>query len=365
MGTASYVLGESPTIRINTCHGDLEIEGRPGADVLVSSNSMPQSVQQGEGLTIEQCDDDLRLTVPLGATVMIERAEGDVRALRLARLEIGTVQGDLEAGSVRGYLDLRRVESDARIRDTGQLTLGRVAGDLNLEAVSGACTVQEVGGDVRMRDLTNVTRGQTRGDLILSSSGSSRLGNIDGDARIADVADLALDQVGGDLTVERVAGTLTFRDVDGDARFRGPVRGIDRAHVGGDLALEAALGSGEVCALDVDGDVSLSVPKDADLALHADVGGDVSGVDRHDDDGPVDAVWGGGSAQLRLRIGGDLTVYATAATVTARAQMGSVAPSAPRLESADASRVDPDLALLEAVARGDLTPEEADRLLAR
>ena len=374
MGTATYALGESPTIRINTCHGDMEIEGRQGGDVLVTSNSMPQSVQQSEGLTIEQCEDDLRLIVPLGATVMIELAEGDVSALRLAGLEIGAVHGELEAGSVRDHLDLRRVEGDARIRDTGRLTLGRIGGDLNVEAISGACTIQEVAGDVRMRDLASVSLERIGGDLILSSSGASRVGNVDGDARVGEVADLSLDRVGGDLTVERVRGSLSFRDVDGDARLHGTMHGMERAHVGGDLSLNAALASGETSSLDVDGDVSLSVPNDADLALHADVRGDVSGVERHGDVGPVDVAWGAGTARLTLKVGGDLNVYGSAVTATDRSVLSFAAtdasePShsaeATRVDPAESSGGDPDLALLEAVARGELSPEEADRLLAR
>ncbi len=374
MGTATYALGESPTIHINTVHGDLEIKGHEGGEVLVTSDSMPESRQQADRLTIEQCEDDLRLTVPLGSKVVVERAEGDVRALRLAGLEMGAVQGELEAESVRGHVDLRRIEGDARIRQSGQITLGRIAGDLNVESVSGACTVHDVDGDARIHELVSASLRQVGGDLVISNGGACRVGTVDGDVRAGDLADLSIDRVGGDLVADRVAGSLTFKDVDGDVRLRGSVRGLDRARVGGDLTFDAALATGDNCTLDVDGDVSLSVPTESDLALHADVGGDVSGVERRNDEGPVDVVWGEGRARLSLRIGGDLNVYRAPATASRDTMPKPAAPSAaegygapetPRDAPAERTGADPDLALLEAVARGELSPEEADRLLAR
>lgn len=374
MATATYALGESPTLHINTVHGDLEIKGREGGEVLVTSDSMPESRQQVDGLTIEQCEDDLRLTVPLGSKVVVERAEGDVRVLRLAGLEIGAVQGELEAESVRGHVDLRSIEGDARIRESGQITLGRIAGDLNVESVSGTCTVHDVDGDARLHDIVSASLRRVGGDLALSSCGACLAGTVDGDVRAGDIADLTIDRVGGDLIADRAAGNLTFKDVDGDVRLRGSVRGLDRARVGGDLTFDAALATGDRCTLDVDGDVSLSVPNESDLALHADVGGDVSGVERRGDEGPVDVVWGEGRARLILRIGGDLNVYRSPATATMDNMPKSAAPSAaeghgvpetPNDAPAGGTGGDPDLALLEAVARGELSPEEADRLLAR
>ncbi len=211
MGTATYALGESPTIHINTVHGDLEIKGREGREVLVTSDSMPESRQQADKLTIEQCEDDLRLTVPLGSKVVVERAEGDVRALRLAGLEIGAVQGELEAESVRGHVDLRRIEGDARIRQSGQITLGRIAGDLNVESVAGACTVHDVDGDARIHDLVSASLRQVGGDLVISNGGPCRVGTVDGDVRAGDLADLSIDRVGGDLIADQAPGISRSR----------------------------------------------------------------------------------------------------------------------------------------------------------
>jgi DUF4097 and DUF4098 domain-containing protein YvlB len=374
MATATYALGESPTIHINTVQGDLEIRGRDGGEVLVTSDSMPESRQQADGLTIEQCEDDLRLTVPVGAKVVLERAEGDVRVLRLQGLEIGAVQGELEAESVRGHVDLRRIEGDVRIRESSQISLGRIGGDLKVESISGACTVQAVDGDARMNDIANASLHQVGGDLAISNGGSCQAGTVDGDVRAGDLAELSIDRVGGDLIADRAAGNITFKNVDGDVRLHGSVRGLDRARVGGDLTFDAALATSDRCTLDVDGDVSLSVPDESDLTLHADVGGDVSGVERRGDEGPVDIVWGEGRARLSLRIGGDLSVYRSPASAPREpmpqpaapiAAEGYGVPEAPRDAPAEATGGDADLALLEAVARGELSPEEADRLLAR
>jgi hypothetical protein len=119
------------------------------------------------------------------------------------------------------------------------------------------------------------------------------------------------------------------------------------------------------------------VPEDSDLTLEGRVEGDVSGLGEKQWDGTVRAVWGDGSARLRLEVDGDLSVRSTGAIPVASVVTPAgpeprvVPPAAPPapvppfggLERQSRPGADADLAVLEAVARGELSPEEADALL--
>jgi hypothetical protein len=144
----------------------------------------------------------------------------------------------------------------------------------------------------------------------------------------------------------------------------------------------------------VDGDAAVYVPEDADLTLQATVDGDVSGVPSISGHGEVSATWGDGGAHLTLTVGGDLQVRRTGAAAPSReprvprtagsptnsattAMTHPVAerPSAPATQGvaqntsntlkAEQALPDSVQAVLEAVARGEISPAEADDLLSR
>ena len=318
MGKAIYTLGNAPTVTIKRCGGDLTVEGRTGETVTVATVTMPHSVQGREQLVIEECDDDLRLFVPPGATVSVDHVDGDAHIEGLSALEVGGVGGDLE-----------------------------------LRAIDRTCSIRSVDGDMQATDVTA----------------------------------LALGTVGGDLHLERVAGRLAVERVGGDATLRGAVGGFGPAHIGGDLTLDTTFTPGLEYQATVDGDAAVYAPEDADLTLHATVDGDVSGVPSISGHGEVSATWGDGGAHLTLTVGGDLQVRRTGAAVpsrepriprtagsptnaaaTATTQPVPPAPQGVEENTSKAEQAPPAdsvQAVLEAVARGDISPAEADDLLAR
>jgi hypothetical protein len=318
MGKAIYTLGKAPTVSIKRCEGDLTIEGRTGETVTVATDSMPDSVQRHAQLVIEECDDDLRLSVPPEARVSVDYVDGDVHVEGLVALEVGGVDGDLA-----------------------------------LRAIRGRCSVRTVDGDVQAPDVT----------------------------------ELALGTVSGDLHLDRVTGRLALERVDGDATLRGAFGGFGPAHIGGDLTLDTTFASGREYRATVDGDATVYVPEDADLTLHATVDGNVSGVPSITRHGAISATWGDGGAQLTLTVGGDLQVRRTGAAAPSRAPRvprtaGSPtnaatiattppAPLAPQgaVQSTSNAEQGPPAdsvqAVLEAVARGEISPAEADSLLSR
>jgi hypothetical protein len=205
--------------------------------------------------------------------------------------------------------------------------------------------------------------------------------------RATDVAELTLGTVGGDLYLERVAGSLALERVGGDATLRGALGGFGPAHIGGDLTLDTSFALGREYQATVGGDAVVYVPEDAGLTLNATVDGDVSGVPSIARHGAISATWGDGGAHLTLTVGGDLQVRRTGPAAPSRAPRIPViagsptdalaaattqpAPPAPQgveestLKAEQAPPPDSVQAVLEAVARGEISPAEADDLLSR
>jgi hypothetical protein len=165
------------------------------------------------------------------------------------------------------------------------------------------------------------------------------------------------------------------------------VGGFGPTHIGGDLTLDTTFTPGREYRATVDGDAAVYVPEDADLTLQATVDGDVSGVPSITRHGAVSATWGNGGAHLTLTVGGDLQVRRTGAAGPSRAARApstagfptnaaatattQPAPPAPWGAVENTSTVeqappaDSVQAVLEAVARGEISPAEADALLSR
>src|ERR671932_398083 len=150
MGKAIYTLGKAPTVSIKRCEGDLKIEGRTGETVTVATDSMPDSVQCHAQLVIEECDDDLRLSVPPEARVSVDYVDGDVRVEGLSALELGSVDGDLELHAIRGSCSVHSVDGDIQASDVTTLALGTVGGNLHVERVADRLALERVDGDAML-----------------------------------------------------------------------------------------------------------------------------------------------------------------------------------------------------------------------
>ncbi len=358
MTRQTYTLNDNsdaPTITLGICNGDLTLTGEDGrTDIAAHSDKPLDAVVRDSGhLVIEWCG-DLHLAVPRGTTVIAERVEGDARIEGVAGVKIASIDGDLRLRAVAGTAAIGHVKGDAAAMECAVLS------------------VHDVGGDLR----------------IEHNSLSAEAGRVGGDVRAVDVARLTLGAVGGDARLEKIAGTLQFVEIEGDLSLQGVVASFGPAHVGGDAALDLAYTPGAAHHLDVEGDASVVVARDADLTLHATVRGDITGVPAAHADGSVTRRWGEGTAHLTLRVGGDLSVRsgATASHPTFDAPVAPAAPTMPLMPVAPTAPLAPIAratpmaralsamgdaedgalaAVLDAVARGSLSPAEADDLLSR
>jgi len=346
--TQTFTFDAAPTIVIQACNGDLKVTGQTmeQRQVTVVTDDAPQAIQGGDQLVIERCD-DARLTVPRDTTLVVQSVGGDARVERVAALQIESVGGDLDA---------REIE--------------------------GACAFNRIGGDIRVTDIVALTLDDVGGDLRLEGAPEG-IGREDQDM------EFALGHIHGDAQLDGLRGRLRLEHVDGDATLRGAVDGFGPTSIGGDLTLDLRYTPGHEYQLATKGDATVTVAEDADLTLQATVYGDVSGLERgrHISAGSntAQATWGSGAARLSLQVSGDLRVRAAttpahpspptpptaperptpptppAGTTAASSDTPSTAPT----DAKEAGDTDPALAVLEAVARGELSAAEADDLLSQ
>ncbi len=248
MRTQTFEVGARPRVILSQVGGDVEVEGYTGTSVVFSGDTLPHIMQQAEQLLVGDLDDDLKLRVPSGASVSVGRADGD--------------------GRFRGFRSL---------------SVDMVNGDVEVVEIAERCSVSTVNGD----------------------------------ARLTGVSDLEIGTINGDALIERVRGRLALGTIGGDAVITGDAAGFGPARVNGDAVLKLAFRRDEEYELEVDGDCVLYLPEDADLAVEATVGGEVTGLGSTTTGGAYMSRWGTGSAKVRLKVGQDLWVRGPGASFAA------------------------------------------------
>ncbi|MDI3317582.1 MAG: DUF4097 family beta strand repeat-containing protein, partial [Bacillota bacterium] len=258
---------------------------------------------------------ELEVTVPATLAGYYVRTTGDVGLTGLAasgRVEVKA--GDVRADSC-----------------SGELVIQSGAGDVEVVGHRGSLTIQSGAGDIEVRDGTLET-------LKLRSGA----GDVDCAARISRQA-----------TIHTGAGSVTLRpETDGDAEIEVQSGfGDISLHLdgvrGGRLEMQTGAGS-------IDGDVGIRFGRRGGIGVHS---ADVLGP---------------GSGRIRLTTGaGSIRLHgepraAEAAPARPAGPPGPAAeagPTGPRAPAAPARRFGDAREVLEALARGEITTDEADRLL--
>ena len=117
------------------------------------------------------------------ATGRAKTAMGDI--------QIGRVDGDLDAGTASGDLRIDEVHGSATVKSSnGNITLGHVTGDLKVKAANGRIDVERVDRSMVSKTANGSTRvGQVgEGDVLLTAaSGGMQIGIPDGTAAWLDL----------------------------------------------------------------------------------------------------------------------------------------------------------------------------------
>ena len=224
---------KQPLIAI-TCYSDLIIRSWAETAVLVKGEDF--DIDENEsGLTLNS-HSSLRLTVPLGSSLTIPNAHGDV-----------IVKG------VQGSISLQDAAGDARIVNTGPIKIGSVHGDLAAKNIEGSLSAEHVYGDAAVRNCGELALGAVHGDLIAK--------NVQGMAQLGEVmGDINLRSVGGDVAIKKGLRDVNLRGLDGD------INTVSSAS--GDIRLRGPLNPGQH-SFKALGDIVLYWPTGADLSLTA------------------------------------------------------------------------------------------------
>jgi hypothetical protein len=361
-----FALGQGGHLRVHQHAGAVRVKGVAGEQATVRA-TWPGAAEMAEklrlshrpgvlevevlaeshgwfGLTFQTDRNpvDLLIEVPLGTLCSIETGSGATEV-------IGTNDGvRLESGS--GPVLLRQVGNVHLDGGSGQVLIEQVVGDLHLDVGSGPLVVRQVVGSV----------------TIDSGSGSQLLESIQGPVRI----DAGSGRVevrgcqGRELRIDAGSGELRLYDlaVQHLAAETGSGRLLaDLAQVvpGGRYQIEAGSGGATV-----------QLPVDADLDLHLEFGGgrlQLEGLPVQ----PIEREHG--EFRGRMGQGGALLAIETGGTIRLQPRQGQRAERQAVVAAEAAGWDDPEVSqttqtleeILDMVARGELSPDEADLLISR
>ena len=356
----TFSVGAAPRVVITRVGGDLSVRTWREQAISVDTESdgtVGGIHQEGDTLTIVECDSDIELLVPEDTGIKTANIQGDVLVDGVRRVELENISGDATIKNISGDAGLENigdavdltnlggdlsvtnapilrvrhsVGGDAALKDVAVIeieTVGSdlavvraetvivstVGGDLSTEEVSSALRCGVVGGDCAVTGgaRTGVTVGNIGGDLSIGSAAYVQLGNVGGDCSLRDVqGDVELGYIGGDVSFNGIGGNLQVGRVGSDAALKGIQSSIEVGSIGGDLSLQTAFPVDSRARLNVGGDAIIVLPDNPNLTIQAHVGGDISGrsIIASRSGKMISLNYGDGAAHLELNVGGDLAL---------------------------------------------------------
>ena len=390
----------------------LEVDGLGSDSQLrgaTSAESIVVAFEAGDAPTFSSVDGVMhfqggtinRMLAPAALPIVVVEANGDLRLKGFSGpCTIGRVAGELRLEDLAGAVEVAQVDDDLNLDHVSDLRLtGSCSGDLRAES-GGSLVVARVSGDVRLQEMGDVRVACVHGDLwgealhggleVIEGDGDIRLSSVDGPVRLVELA--------GDLRASELFGGLTAE------------------HVTGDAALSGTSSVTAVYSIKADGDIALHLPADASARLTVRAAGrirsEVKLIPATDGSPTFSATVGAGVGRISVDSGGDLRIaYAsnrgrtperfeslqelaglgerirqqvTASLAAAGIQVdissgrhdhprGPRAPRSPRWSVPEppapsapaetASGASEQMTVLQMLEQGQVTPEEAERLL--
>lgn len=237
----------TPHVTVAECTGNLVVRGSEKRQIALHVRGEAGDValeRDGETFTLT-ARADCRLTCPVGATLTISAAKGN--------LKVEGVEGPVAIGAVYGNVDLRAVGPTALEQTLGNLRVHQVAGELHAQTTRGNANVRQVAGSLLLSrvDGNLATEGLQGGLTVERVQGNVRLGppfpagatyrlNASGNLTVRLPADVSLRlalRTGGKAR-SSIPG-LTLEDVDGETRgVLGAGEASLEAQVGGNISLQ-------------------------------------------------------------------------------------------------------------------------------
>jgi hypothetical protein len=225
MTNANYTTTATPQLKIS-CQADLQITGAADNVVVIDidDNSPASRIERQDDVIRITAIRDCEITCPIGSSLAIEHASGDLRVLQ-----------------VKGAVAVNSVNGDAVLHDVGPVSVKAVQGDLSLRDVDGDVQIEVVRGDAKLKHATgNIAINKVAGDLVANDLGGGlAVSSVGGDASLQ--TSLATGRsyavkAGGDVILRVEGGGGQFAlNCKGNLRVRLPMTnwaGNDRSATG-------------------------------------------------------------------------------------------------------------------------------------
>jgi SHOCT-like domain len=360
MFTQTFRASQPPQVRLVECTGKLIVEPWDERDIAVEAEIQPEHVElEGETLVIRRANGDLLLRVPADTTVAIAGQRGDVTARGIHALGIEHAEGSVQVAAIGGEVRLRDIYGKTSADDVESLVIER---------------------DTRPHQ--HRLRKRLRREIDISNTRTIEIAEASDDLTITMAQRVAVGPVGGNATVREVAGELRTGTIGGNAYIRATTAVLQIGNIGGNLTLDAApltIEVGEHAGrLVVGGNARLEFPDDANLAIHATLGGKIhgAGINSTFAGGMATISYGAGAVRLDLIVGGNLELSGGTPEISSAlwggpARASSAKRRPPEPTSARGQRgvapepgvADQRRAILRLVADGRISAEEAERRL--
>lgn len=262
---------------------------------------------------------------------------------------------DLYVDTSSGSVDIRGVSGRIRLdTGSGSATLRQCGGEIVVDTGSGAVAADDISGDLNI-DVGSgaVTVVGISGELFVDAgSGSVNARRVGGKVTIDSAGPVTTSETGGDLVI----------DATGAVRATAAGGGFAHIDTTGSVEAEFAVAAGGRYTVEAGGEARISVPSAARLEIKGEAQGlkyDLPLTIQRMDDGEFDAILNGRGARLNVDIAGRLTMLPS--DLPPAESVSAVEPVA---ESGSTAVGAEYRTIIQMVADGKITPEEADALLA-
>ena len=108
MSQQTFTVGEMPRVIMTRVKGDLTVHAWDQQEVQVETDGRAVGgiQQEGDALTIMDCNSDLELMVPTDASIKVSVVNGDVEISGVRRVELENASGDVEVKDIAGDAEL-------------------------------------------------------------------------------------------------------------------------------------------------------------------------------------------------------------------------------------------------------------------
>src|SRR5579859_2488187 len=174
MNQQTFFVNKAARINITQVQGDLDVQVWKEQSISVETDGTMGGMQQeGDTLTIIDCDSDLKLTVPEDAAIKAEHVAGDAEIEGIRRVELDNVAGDVT---------LRDISGDAELENVGEaIELTNLGGDLEVTNTPALRVRHGVGGDASLKNVAFVEIETVGGDLSLAGAETATVSTVGGD----------------------------------------------------------------------------------------------------------------------------------------------------------------------------------------